>query len=71
MYKGKDAFVQLPTSFGESVRYKVLSFVCLTKVRWVWDVVALSPARVKNGEAPCTHCLCFNLPKMWGLQAIF
>ena len=32
--------------------------------------VASSPARAKNGEAPGTHCL-HNLPKMWGLRAIF
>ena len=30
VYGAKDAFLQLPTSFGKSVRYKVLSFACLT-----------------------------------------
>ena len=30
IYKGKDAFLWLPTSFGNSVCYEVLSFACLT-----------------------------------------
>ena len=30
LYEGKDAFLRLPTSFGMSVRYEVLLFVCLT-----------------------------------------
>ena len=30
VYKAKDAFLRLLTSFGKSVRYKVLSFACLT-----------------------------------------
>ena len=30
VYEGKDAFLGLTTSFGKSVRYKVLSFACLT-----------------------------------------
>ena len=30
VYKGKDAFLWLSTSFGKSVRYEVLSFACLT-----------------------------------------
>ena len=30
VYEGKDAFLWLPTSFGKSVRYMVLSFTCLT-----------------------------------------
>ena len=30
VYEGKDAFLRLPTSFGKSVHYKVLSFACLT-----------------------------------------
>ena len=30
VYEGKDAFLWLPTSFGKSVRYEVLSFACLT-----------------------------------------
>ena len=30
VYKGKDAFLWLPTSFSKSVRYKVPSFACLT-----------------------------------------
>ena len=29
VYEGKDAFLWLPTSFGTSVRYKVLSFMCV------------------------------------------
>ena len=42
VYKGKDSFLQLPTSFGKSVRYEVLLFACLTvnKVSWVQDRVA-------------------------------
>ena len=37
VYKAKDAFLRLPTSFGKSVRYEVLSFTCLTvnKASWV------------------------------------
>ena len=37
VYKGKDAFLWLPTDFSKSVRYKVMSFVCLTvnKASWV------------------------------------
>ena len=40
--KGKDAFSWLPTSFGTSVHYEVLSFVCLTvnKASWVQAGVA-------------------------------
>ena len=30
VYEAKDAFLQLPTSVGKSVCYKVLSFACLT-----------------------------------------
>ena len=30
VYEGKDAFLRLPTSFGKSVHYEVLSFACLT-----------------------------------------
>ena len=30
IYKGEDVFLQLPTSFGKSVHYEVLSFTCLT-----------------------------------------
>ena len=30
IYKGKDVLVCLPTSFGKSVRYEVLSFACMT-----------------------------------------
>ena len=30
VYEGKDAFLWLSTSFGKSVHYEVLSFVCLT-----------------------------------------
>ena len=35
--KAKDAFLQLLTSFGKSVRYEVLSFACMTvnKASWV------------------------------------
>ena len=29
VYKAKDAFLRLLTSFGNSVRYEVLSFACL------------------------------------------
>lgn len=37
VYKGKYAFLWLPTSFGKSVCYKVLSFACLAvnKVRYL------------------------------------
>ena len=37
VYEAKDAFLRLPTSFGKSVRYEVLSFACLTvnKASWV------------------------------------
>ena len=37
VYEAKDAFLWLPTSFGKSVHYKVLSFACLTvnKASWV------------------------------------
>ena len=37
VYEAKDAFLQLPTSFGKSVRYEVPSFACLTvnKASWV------------------------------------
>ena len=37
VYGAKDAFLWLPTSFGKSVRYKVLSFACLTvkKASWI------------------------------------
>ena len=37
VYKAKDAFLQLLTTFGKSVRYEVLSFACLTvnKASWV------------------------------------
>ena len=30
VYEAKDGFLRLPTSFGKSVRYEVLSFACLT-----------------------------------------
>ena len=42
VYEGKDAFLKLPTSFGKSVRYEVLTFACLTinKVSWVQGRVA-------------------------------
>ena len=42
VYKGEDGFLQLPTSFGKSVRYEVLSFACLTvnKASWVQGGVA-------------------------------
>ena len=30
VYEGKDAFLRLPTSFGKSVHYEVLSFACLS-----------------------------------------
>ena len=36
------------------------------------NMLASSPARTKNGEAPGTLFVhAFNLPKMWGLWAIF
>ena len=37
LYGAKDAFLRLPTSFGKSIRYEVLSFACLTvnKASWV------------------------------------
>ena len=37
--KARILFLQLPTSFGKSVRYEVLLFACLTvnKVSWVQD----------------------------------
>ena len=37
VHEAKDAFLRLPTSFGRSVRYEVLSFACLTvnKASWV------------------------------------
>ena len=37
VYEAKDAFLRLPTNFGKSVRYELLSFVCLTvnKASWV------------------------------------
>ena len=37
VYEAKDAFLWLPTSFGKSVRYEVLSFACSTinEVSWV------------------------------------
>ena len=37
VYEAKDAFLRLPTSFGKSVRYEVLSFTCLTvnKASWI------------------------------------
>ena len=37
VYEDKDAFLRLPTSFGKSVHYEVLSFACLTvnKASWV------------------------------------
>ena len=37
VYKGEDAFLWLPTTFGKSVRYEVLSFAYLTvyKASWV------------------------------------
>ena len=40
--EAKDAFSWLPTSFGKSVRYGVLSFACLTvdKASWVQGGVA-------------------------------
>ena len=43
VYKAKDAFLCLPTSFGKSVRYEVLSFAYLTvnKVSWVQSGVAM------------------------------
>ena len=42
VYEAKDAFLWLPTSFGKSVRYEVLSFACLivNKVSWVQPGVA-------------------------------
>ena len=42
VYEAKDAFLQLPTSFGKSVRYEVLSFAWLTvnKASWVEGRVA-------------------------------
>ena len=42
VYEGEDAFLRLPTSFGKSVRYEVLSFACLTinKASWVQGGVA-------------------------------
>ena len=36
VYKGKDAFLWLPTNFSKSVRYKVMSFVCLTIIKASW-----------------------------------
>ena len=43
VYEGKDAFLRLPTSFGKSVHYEVLSFACLTvnKVSYVQGGVAM------------------------------
>ena len=37
VYRAKDAFLRLPTSFGKSVRYEALSFACVTvnKASWV------------------------------------
>ena len=29
VYEGKDAFVQLPTSFGKSAHYEVLYVICV------------------------------------------
>ena len=42
VYEGKDAFLQLATSFDKSVCYEVLSFACLSvsKVSWVQGGVA-------------------------------
>ena len=43
VYEGEDAFLRLPTRFGKSVRYKVLSFAYLTtinKASWVQGRVA-------------------------------
>ena len=42
VYEAKDAFLRLPTSFGKSIRYEVLSFECLTvnKASWVQGRVA-------------------------------
>ena len=52
-YEGEDAFLELTTSFGKSVRYEVLSFACLTvkkrlragsqvDVLLVWPFVSLT-----------------------------
>ena len=36
VYKAKDAFLRLLTSFGKSVCYEVLSFACLTVNKAIW-----------------------------------
>ena len=53
-YKGEDAFLWLPTSFGKSVCYEVLSFVCLTvlnEASWVQGGIA------RNATTRTSHSL--------------
>ena len=45
VYKGEDAFLRLPTSFGKSVCYEVLSFVCYAIVLLVSPLVSLMIAK--------------------------
>ena len=63
VYEAKDAFLRLPTSFGKSVRYEVLSFACLTvnKASWVqgggsYAVILLVSLLVSLTIAMYLHC---------------
>ena len=68
VYKGKDAFLWLPTSFGNSVRYEVLSFACLTvsKARYLQGggsyavILLVSPLRsltISRFNGASVHCI--------------
>ena len=67
VYKAKDAFLRLLTSFSKSVRYEVLSFACLTvnKANWVQGggcyivillVSPLGPLTIAKFNGLSVHC---------------
>ena len=66
--EAKDAFLWLPTSFGKSIRYKVLSFACLIVKKASWGENSLTEpdwlckTRDRAGVATPLSCL----SRRWG-----
>ena len=59
---------------NEYSNFKILSLPdCVITFPKSHNLLASSPARMRNEEALGTHCLRMhlNLPKMWGLRPIF
>ena len=72
VYRSKESFLRLPTSFSKSVRYEVLSFVCLTVIKMSWVqgggshaiILLVSPLvslTIAKFSGLNVHCFCSSL----------